>query len=316
MQQEGQQTSATMNRLDLEIVRKESSRTGTYIAALVATASILPIIAGVISVVAYVTQWSKGLPYWIALLIGYPSLTGSLPVLIIWLLFAVPYRRFTAVNHARTRSYDYLLKRLQQLDVRLQLLDFELEIESGDSPVRAALQSTSGETNETEYEMLPSGNSLMPILGRIEVLAYRNAIYDELKNKNISWMLSTGYIHLWGLVQLAGEALSEVSPRATVIRGALYDKACIQHSNMNNRNELLDKLMRAFRTLDTVTEDYLKQFSYDQQLLAQGDRNSLLLLVRIPPQRRRPRLFCVKSDIPSISSEIAAGKRWYVLVTL
>jgi hypothetical protein len=92
-----------------------------YIGAFVGIAPIIPMIAAVITVVAYLL--------WVDLFPGQDGsasrlalLFGSLLALIGWLLFAIPYRRFAMPTRANPHAYNELLSQMIQLDARLQVL--------------------------------------------------------------------------------------------------------------------------------------------------------------------------------------------------
>jgi protein-S-isoprenylcysteine O-methyltransferase Ste14 len=117
--------NAQQKSLDLVTVQQNARSTGTYGAALIGTASPVPVIAALISVVIFI-----GLPQfpvlpqspWSELI---ASLGGTVLTLILWLLVAIPYRRFTAVDLANPSSYELLLNRVYQIDSWLTILEPE-----------------------------------------------------------------------------------------------------------------------------------------------------------------------------------------------
>ena len=260
MQLENQQTNASKNRLDLDIVRKKSRRMGTYI-AIVGTAFVLPIVIILISAVSYVILWLWGvqIPSRIALLLRSPILIDSLSILLAWLFLAVLYFLFTAIHAANSQNYNSFLKRFYQFDVRLQLLDFDLQIESGIFSEKIPAHKIDTERNESEYKTQSSG-VLIPNFDKIGAYLYRNIIYNKLTSKKINRVQTNDYLNLWKLIYLGEEALIEISPRTEVIRQALHDRSCMKDSNIDNRDELINKLMLAARVLDALTVENFPEF--------------------------------------------------------
>src|ERR1051326_2017594 len=122
--------NAQQKSFNLVTVQQNAHSTGTYGAALIGTASPVPVIAALMSVVIFIA-----LPQFPALpqspsseLIA--SLGGTVLTLILWLLVAIPYRRFTAVDLANPSSYELLLNRLYQIECWLTILEPEPQPET------------------------------------------------------------------------------------------------------------------------------------------------------------------------------------------
>jgi hypothetical protein len=260
-----------MNRLDLDAVWKKSGRSGTYIGAV----SVLPFIIIVIGAIIYATMWLWGveIPSRIALLLRSPVLIGSLPLLFAWLLFAVVNFLFISIQNTNNQSYNSFLKRFYRFNVRLQLLDVDLHIESGISSEWGTAHKIVTEGTATGHEM-QSFDALIPDFNKIEAYLYRNIIYNKLMGKNISWVQTNDNMNLWKILQLGEEALIEISPRTDVIREALHDRACMKNSNIKNSNELINKLTQATRVLDALNEENLTEPSYYQRSFTQEDSTS------------------------------------------
>ena len=219
------------DKLDVDALEKGARRTGTYTGALIMTAAAVPIVAAVISAIAFVVQWPKGigLPDWLAWFIGTPLLLGTVPTLIVWLLLAFIIRRFTAVDRMNMSSYGLLLNRLSTLDAQLGALSPE-----------------------------PATIPLTVTMASKEALDSRNTICKKLVKKGLGWVTAMGYITLWKEMHNAEEALIDMMPREVVIADALYDELRIQDSNIDTRDELLKKLRMAVTVLDPSAEAYLQ----------------------------------------------------------
>ena len=227
--------------LDLDALEKGARSTGTYSGALLMTAALVPVVAAVISAVAFVVQLPKGvaMPDWLALLIGTPLLLGTVPTLIAWFLLAFIVRRFTAADRMNMSSYGKLLNRLATLDAQLSILCPE----PGEAPA-----VTTG--NDTNTISAPPLSDVAFMMASKEALDCRNALSKKLVKKSLGWVTASGYINLWKEMHDAEEALIDTMPREVVVADAIYDEMRIQDSKIDNSDELLRKLRLAVSTLD------------------------------------------------------------------
>src|SRR5947209_18877845 len=198
-------------------VRDQAKNTGSYMAALLSTGNTIPIFAAFMSVLLYVTHSQfPGLPWLIFATVG-----GSLIILLCWLLIAILYKRFTAVDRANAASYEQLLNRLQQA---------------------AAWYETLTQKHS------PKNNSLYAI-GMQEISTSLCTICKSLQTQGPSWISATGYTSSWKLMHRIDEAFIEIEPVEAVIHNALHDEMSLQDSTLMNREELLNKLRRAVHKL-------------------------------------------------------------------
>lgn len=79
----------------------------------------------------------------------------------------------------------------------------------------------------------------------------------------LRWVTGMGYLNVWSLLHRAEEALVKVEPPEMVLRGALHDKLAIQNSTLQQRDELLDKLIQAVTDLDPIGAIYFKEHQPD-----------------------------------------------------
>jgi hypothetical protein len=215
----------------LDTLEQAACKTGTYSGALLLTASVVPVVAALLSAIAYIVHWPQGvtLPDWLAASIGTPLLLGTISTLIAWFLLAFIIKRFTAVDRMNMSSYGLLLSRVSTLDSQLAVLDPELTA----LPTSAAM-------------------------ARKEVSDSKNTIIKKLGKRSLAWVTASGYIDVWKELHNAEEALINVLPREAVIADALYDEMRIKDSKIETSNELLDKLRRAVKALDPTAEGYLQ----------------------------------------------------------
>ena len=206
-------------------------KTGTYSGALIMTATVVPIVAALISALAFIVHWPQGvmLPDWLAAVIGTPLLLGTVPTLIAWLLLAFIIKRYTAVDRMNMGSYGQLLSRLSSMDSKLKVLHPE--------PLTPPTSAT---------------------LAVNEVSDSREAIRNKLGKRSLAWVTASGYIDLWQEMDNAEESLINMLPREDVIADALYDEMRIKDSNMDTSDALLDKLRWAVAALDPFAKAYLQ----------------------------------------------------------
>src|SRR5947207_2201889 len=209
----------------VQIVRQKAPHTGTYGAALIATSSLVPVIASFISVVFFIAIPQSLWPRLFA------PLCGAAITLLAWFILAVPFIRYTAVDRSNAARYDLLLSRLCQLESWFKIL---------------------------EPEQTPKFNSLYAICKQ-EVRKSLDAIYEGLKEKNASWVLGIGYVNIWKLLHRADEAFIHIEPVEAVIHNALHDEMSLQNSTLTNKEDLLKKLRKAVKMLDQRAAMYLNQ---------------------------------------------------------
>jgi hypothetical protein len=87
----------------ISVIKNYAGHTGSYAAAILSTATLVPLLATFASVASYVIQVQ---PPWFALF------SSSLIVALGWLLTAFYYRRYTAANRADTSSYNFIINHL------------------------------------------------------------------------------------------------------------------------------------------------------------------------------------------------------------
>src|SRR2546421_2214500 len=211
--------------IHVKIVRQKAPSTGTYGAALIVTASVVPVVASFISVVFFITLPQSLWPRLIA------PLSGTVLTLLAWLMLAALSSRYTAVDRANATRYELLLNRLSQLESWFKILDPELT---------------------------PKTNSLYAISKR-EVRKSCDAIYEGLAERGSSWVLGTGYVNMWKLMHHVDEALINIEPVEAVIHNALHDEMSLQNSTLTNKEDLLKKLRKAVKVLDKRAATYLNQ---------------------------------------------------------
>jgi hypothetical protein len=236
-------------KLDIDALEKGARSTGTYTGALITTAALVPVVAALISAIAFVAQWPKGvaMPDWLTFLIGTPLLLGTVPTLIAWFLLAFIIRRFTAADRMNMGSYGQLLNRLSALDAQLSVLCPEPAETPAGSIVPAAKTTSTFSTPTVAFAMASK-----------EVLDCRNSISKKLGKKSLGWVTASEYINLWKEMHNAEEALIDMMPHEAVIADATYDEMRIQDSNIDNSQELLRKLRLAVSTLDPSARAYLQ----------------------------------------------------------
>jgi hypothetical protein len=222
----------------IQAVRVQAKQTGTYVAALLSTGNTVPVFAAFMSVLIYITL--SPVP-WLTLS---ATVGGSLFVLLCWLLVAILYRRFTAVDRANAASFEQLLNRLQQA-----------------ASWYGTLMQKPG----------PKNNSLYAI-GLQEISTSINAICKSLKTPGPSWISATGYMSAWKLMHRIDEAFIEIEPVEAVIHNALHDEMSLQDSTLTNKDDLLNKLRRAVKVLDQGAAIYLNQQPPQDQQPSQGDQ--------------------------------------------
>jgi hypothetical protein len=185
-----------------------------YVGGLLATAWLLPIIATVITVGAYVAP--KAFPPDWKLLSDSPVLAGPAIGLLIWLVLAAVYSPMASARYANGASYADLAERLVGLDAHLSAVP----LTSRTSAFQEASQ-------------------------------HRDFIAAELRSKGPRWIAAIGYIALWQRMHRADEALVDIEPRSQVVSDALDDEWRLRDSTIDNHADLLTDLEAARQYLMT-----------------------------------------------------------------
>ncbi len=207
----------------------------TYLTALIASSAAVPIVASIIIVAVYVAPFSIDMHRWIAVPLG------TIITVLLWLLFAIPCRRFALAENANRCSYGNLVNQLNDLEVRIDILKNNQYANTGKSP-----------NNISEIALN-------------EAHTWCEDIKKELNCKGFCWLLATGYINMWKLLHHAEEALIEIEPVEHVFNKAVHDELCIQDSNMSNSEALLDKLRIAVTKLSPSATVYLTKQPPDRE---------------------------------------------------
>lgn len=231
---------------------KESPREGgpregsSYFAALRATALLVPVVAVLGTLSAYVV--SGGAPGSCCGIFGsYPIAAGAFAVIsgtsaavFVWLVVALPLRRFTSAASVNRRAYNLLRERLCRLENRVE--------------------HTHLEASEPQEEIENGIHGISRYIAREQVTRECEAIKRGLESGgDMPWVTGTGYVELWRRIHRAEEALIKVEPCTETLAGAMYDESRLKNSNMTNKDPLLKRLRSAVVVLDgSETSDNLQ----------------------------------------------------------
>src|SRR5229473_2899400 len=158
----GQNQSCT-----LEDIEASASKTQTWAGAFLLFLPIVPIIATIFCIATYLELNLKAPAsltgiVWVDTII--PLLVGIILTLILWILLAFLFHRFTEVKRANEKSFYALMNHLSTLNYYI--------------------------------EILPDDKTK-------EVIQYRNSLCLALKEKSASWIVGNGYIELWDFMNSA-----------------------------------------------------------------------------------------------------------------
>ncbi|HLZ61934.1 MAG TPA: hypothetical protein VKR06_33740 [Ktedonosporobacter sp.] len=223
-----------------ELIRWITPSLKAYTAMLVAVGVALPIMASAITLGFYLSQPSAS-----------ALMDGALLSWVIWLVLSALLSFLATAKGANKRSYCLIAGRMQELKARLGLKE-------GPDGHPAPM---------TDEEMLKAVGLDMSCASASQLIAVReahiaySAAWKSLYHScsGLAWVLGIGYVNAWSLVHRAEEALIEVVSPDLMIRGAMHDKACIQHSRIANRDDLLAKLTQAVKDLDPLAMIYFSK---------------------------------------------------------
>lgn len=206
----------------------KGSEKGVYPSALRVTAPLLPSVATVVTVVAYLVgdEIAKIMgvtsALWQATSGDFAVLIGLLTGILVWFTVAGFYYPYTAAYYVSRRNYNGLREKLDYLKIRVR----EAE--------RNVLRTSSAD------------GVLEPMCHQALARAKRECevIETKLAGRGMPWVTGLGYIDLWHRVHRAEEALIKVEPYSEVLEGAMRDQSRLRNANMENK-EPLDKHLKS-----------------------------------------------------------------------
>ncbi len=209
-----------------------AARGNRYFGALVLVAAItpLPFLAALITIIVYLSP--SPLPAvaffnWL----GTSSIViilGLIITLSVWLLLAIPCRRFATAEGGRPSDYESLKSEVTALGNRLKV-------------VKGKEETT--QDNTIEHKKARD-------ITILDVEAAVTYINDRLDRNGLTW-LSTGYVSLWNRSNQADEAIIDILPCEAVIEGANYEELRLKNSEVPDSKDLLARLEEARTTLSS-----------------------------------------------------------------
>ncbi len=213
-----------------------------YGTALIMGLPMLPIVVSAVTIVIYLSNPSGA--GWVALA------SGAVFTFIGWCLLSLLLVPLTSPRNANSRSYGLLESRLNQLESRL----YTIRNEYPDEKVLP------------EYQQV----ALNEAFDKLQEIT--EDLYES--NTRMPWAMGYGYVNIWGKLHRAEEALVEVEPEEMTMRGAMHDKMAIAGSQINNRDELLNKLRYAVKKLDPSMSGLFKPAAASTASGSTGDTES------------------------------------------
>lgn len=258
------------DRLLEEIKDDDKTTGGRYLGALVLVAGITPLffLAALVTVIVYLSL--SPLPHlnpsspsplhfvefldWIGVLallnwLGPAKIIlilGLIITLLIWLLLAIPCRRFASAKGGRSSDYDGLKTQYAVLVNRLKYVDDQTTQEAGTSapPTEQAKAAKSNKTTEEEKD-----REVARDIALADVLSYLGDFAKTLQRNGLNWVLYTGYVSMWDRINKADEAMIDLLPLKTVIESAMYDNLRLDKSSVPDYGAMIEALDADINTL-------------------------------------------------------------------
>jgi hypothetical protein len=208
---------------------------GSYRAALKLTSPLLPIMAVVMTALAYLladellgrsielfgSSINEGV---------LASFVGLVLAFAIWLAVSFPARSRATARESNPPNFHQITEALGSLKCRIESVcpngDPTTTVDNGLDEVskREALAEVKGEIIEIE---------------------------KRLKDGDTAWVTGAAYIELWHRVHRAQEAMIKLEPPSEVAEGAMRDDERLRDANIANRERLLDRLRSAVAVFET-----------------------------------------------------------------
>ena len=205
-----------------------------YLAALRATALVLPIAATLCTILARAALEGSdrfGLLQDSTIAVNLSALlVGSIAAIFTWLTVALFYRRYTSARNSSPRNYNMLSNKLRQLKIRAAHVctdgvDSQEEVEDG---------SVDKATREAVCKLVPRECE---------------EVESGLNGAGMPWVTGIGYIELWHRVHRAEEALTRIEPGTAAIAQATRDIQRLMNATMPHRDQLVKRLQQAIAVL-------------------------------------------------------------------
>jgi hypothetical protein len=207
----------------------EGTMNGSYRAALRLTSPLLPVMAVVMTALAYLL--AEELLGRDTVLFGssinegvLASFVGLVLAFAVWAVASFPARERATAKESSPPNYHQITEALDSLKYKIKGVcpdeDLTFTVHNGldEASKRAALAEVEGEIKEIE---------------------------KRLKDGDTAWVTGAGYIELWHRVHRAQEAMIKLIPPTEVAEGAMRDDERLRDANIANRERLLDRLRSA-----------------------------------------------------------------------
>jgi hypothetical protein len=241
-----------------ELANGREGEDSVYLAALKKTAPAAAIAAVGFTVIVYLLMGkylndylkAKNLepPDYSAFVGDAAVVVGLIVAILLWLLLATFYKRYTSARSANRRNYILLVEELDRLSTRIQAPN-----DVGYGPHAYGPEEQSG----------PGSGVLKAVRQQAldQATHERDEIRKGLADKGMPWVTGLGYIELWHRVHRAEEALIKVEPYTEALEGAMRDESRLAHSTMANKDVLLKRLKCSVTILDD-TDKACEEMSY------------------------------------------------------
>jgi hypothetical protein len=231
-----------------------------YAAALLLLAILVPPVAAVISIALYVVPWPRDVFWPSALAVP----IGILVTGVAWAIGALILQSSCTAQRRDPDTYGTLLGRLQTLEAQAGLTEPAADSPRSTppspppslaTPPPAAASIEGVTTDAVTPTLTPHDDCGSPALR--ELARSSGSIRHAFNQSGMSWVLASGYVHVWTLLHCMDEALIAFEPREALIRDALLDEARLSGSTMDNRDDLLEQLRLAVYHLGPDAAQYL-----------------------------------------------------------
>ena len=208
---------------------QEKRQKGNYPAALRVTAPLLPSVAVLATILAYLVSGEVAKiigvseATWDVMYGDFAVLGGLLTGFLIWFIVAGFQYPYTAAYYVSPRNYNGLKERLDNLKIRVK------------------------ESKKISADAASKNGDFQSIRSQALALAEREceAIEEGLESKGMPVVTGLAYIELWHRVHRAEEALVKIEPCSEVLEGAMRDESRLKNANMENNKDLHEKLQEA-----------------------------------------------------------------------
>jgi hypothetical protein len=224
---------------------QKQKTSGRYMGALlvVGVGIPIPILAMFFTVFGYLVFSALAVPNSI---ITFLPLLGLIFTIIVWLLLAFLFLPMATARGGKLTDYELI-----QGDLSVLKAQFDAVMKYNAAHIKAQ-QPAPPEASDKAQQPAPPEEP--DEIAMAEIQSNLDSIDLMLSRNGLTWVMRTGYINVWNLINKANEAMIDVLSPEQVIEGANYDILSLTGSKVPDFKDLIKQLEKAINILSSGSD--------------------------------------------------------------